>query len=172
MIPNIFFVFDVESAGLHGEGYAVGFVVRDREGNKLDQGLYACQLNSVRGHESGFEWVRKNIEPIEPTHESAWLVRAAFWRKWQFWKAKNAVLVADCAWPVEARFLAACVDDHPVEREMQGPYPLYDLSSIMFAANRDPLATNARMDDELPQHNPLMDARQSARLLLQCLAPS
>ena len=40
-----------------------------------------------------------------------------------------------------------------------------------MALDRDPMATNERMPDELPAHHPLMDARQSARLLVDALAP-
>jgi hypothetical protein len=47
MNADKFFVFDVESAGLHGEGFAVGFVVVDREGNKRDEGLFVAPVNSA-----------------------------------------------------------------------------------------------------------------------------
>jgi hypothetical protein len=39
----------------------------------------------------------------------------------------------------------------------------------ILALGRDPLATNERLPDELPAHNPLCDARQSARLLIEAL---
>ncbi len=172
IIASQFFVFDVESIGLHGEGFAVGFVVRDREGNTLDSGRFACSPSAARGSREGFDWVQANIPTIEPTHDAPWLVRAAFWRRWQAWKEKGAVLVADCAWPVEARFLAACVDDNPREREWQGPYPLHDLASAFLAIGIDPLAKHDRLPDELPEHDPLADARQSSRLLLQALRPA
>lgn len=164
-----FMVFDVESIGLHGEGFAVGYVVIDREGNRLDQGMFACPRNAAVGSAESFEWCRKNIPTLEETHTAPWLMRAAFWRKWAEWKAAGAVLVADCAWPVEARFLARCVDDDPVGREWGGPYPLHDLASVLLALGRDALAVTERKEDELPEHHPLMDARQSARQLLEAL---
>jgi hypothetical protein len=46
-----------------------------------------------------------------------------------------------------------------------GPYPLHEIASFMTAAGMDPMATYARLPDELPKHHPLADARQSARLL-------
>jgi hypothetical protein len=165
----LFFVFDVESVGLHGEGFAVGFLVRDREGNALDAGRFSCPVNAARGSRDSFAWVEANIPKLEPTHTAPWLVRAAFWRRWMEWKAKGAVLVADCAWPVEARFLADCVDDNPGEREWQGPYPLHDLASILLTLGSDPLAKRERLPEELPEHDPLCDARQSARLLHEAL---
>jgi len=37
-----FMVFDVESVGLHGEGFAVGYVVVNGDGETLEEGLYIC----------------------------------------------------------------------------------------------------------------------------------
>jgi hypothetical protein len=167
--PNRFFVFDVESAGLHGEGYAVGYVVIDRDGNQHEQGMFACPLNSVRGSPDGFKWCRENAPDFNETHDAPWMIRAAFWRRWLEWKDKGAVLAADCAWPVEARFLAQCVDDNPGAREWQGPYPLHDIATLLLACGSDPLAERDRLPGELPKHNPLADAKQSARILLQSL---
>jgi hypothetical protein len=96
------------------------------------------------------------------------MVRNGFWRTWLEWKSRGAVLVADCAWPVEARFLAACVDDNLDARTWDGPYPLHELASFMVAAGMDPMTTYDRLPDE-PQHDPLGDARQSARLLVMAL---
>src|SRR5439155_4179999 len=97
-------------------------------------------------------------------------VRDSFWQKWQQWKEQGALLVADCCWPVEARFLAACVDDFPIAREWQGPYPLHDLASILLAHGKDPVGKFERRPDELPEHNPKADAMQSARILIETLS--
>lgn len=166
-----FMVFDVESVGLHGEGFAVGFVVTDGI-QILDMGLYACPVFKARGHKGnieGREWVKKNCPEINKTHDCPRQMRTAFWNKWQLWKSHGAVLVADCAWPVEARFLAKCVDDEPSSREWAGPYPLFDLSSVLLALGINPTEKFSREELELPEHNPLSDARQSARVLMQHL---
>lgn len=169
MSKNIYLVFDVESVGLQGEGFAVGFVVVDEEGNRLDCGMYSCRQEAARGTEESFKWVRTNCPKFTITHDSPWLVRAAFWRKWLEWKDRGAMLFAECAWPVEARFLAQCVDDHPLDREYQGPYPLHDVASVILAKGGDPMKKYERLPDELPSHNPMADAFQSARLLLEYL---
>jgi hypothetical protein len=39
----------------------------------------------------------------------------------------------------------------------------------MLLSGRDPLATYERLPNELPAHDPMADARQSARLWLECL---
>lgn len=178
--PNLFMVFDVESVGLHGEGFAVGFAIVDRDGGVRTSERFACMPSRCRGTVSGREWVKENVPGLRLTHDGPHQVRAAFWAAWQEWKSRGAVLVADCAWPVEARFLAQCVDDErrPVRgawdtadspRDWEGPYPLHDLASIRLAAGLDPLGTNDRLPSELPAHDPLADARQSARLLIEAL---
>lgn len=166
---DLFMVFDVESVGLHGEGFAVGLVLVDRSGNELLARRYVCNPALARGSVVGRAWVADHIPPLVVNCQKPEHVRSAFWADWVVAKARGAVLVGDCAWPVEARFLAACVDDDPAEREWQGPYPLHDVASAMRMGGRDPLATYERLPNELPEHDPLADARQSARLWLEML---
>lgn len=166
---KLFMVFDVESIGLHGEGFAVAYVVVDSDGNKHEEDVFACPPDRCYGTSKNRAWVAENIPPIQVTHAEPDDMRTAFWNRWLSWRACGAVLVADCCWPVEARFLANCVEEDIDSREWQGPYPLHDLASILLAVGKDPLATNERLPDELPVHDPLADARQSARLLLEAL---
>lgn len=172
-------VFDVESIGLHGDGFAVGLVVIEG-GQEVDSCFYRCQPSSVSGRKESFDWVEANVIPsldhqiackfsnglgICPPRE----VRDLFWNRWMSWRGNGAILAADCPWPVESRFLRQCVLDDFPDREWLGPYPLIDIASVRFAAGLDPLGTTSRLEDELPVHHPLADARQSARLLLEAL---
>ncbi len=165
MMPELFMVFDVESVGLHGEGFAVGFTVVNRKGDEVQFGLIACPPDAAIGSTNNLDWVKWNVPVLHKTHEFPAGVRENFWRQWIGWKERGAVLVADCAWPVEARFLRDCVNDNLSEREWQGPYPLYDLASVILANGANPLEKFPRLKSELPEHNPLNDARQSARIL-------
>jgi hypothetical protein len=178
--PELFMVFDVESVGLHGEGFAVGWVVVDRAGKELGEGRSDCYPERARGGRDGRDWVAANVphryclDRYTPAH-----VRDAFWSSWLEWKAKGATLAAECPWPVEARFLAACVDDaipsvcgeRPDDgpRGWDGPYPLVDVSSVRLAAGFNPVGIFERLPSELPAHDPVADARQSARLLIEAL---
>jgi hypothetical protein len=166
---KLFLVFDVESVGLHGEGFAVGFVVVDREFNQLDCGRFACSYLAARGNAPGFQWCAGLFSNLAVTHDTPLQVREAFWCKWREWSDKGALMAADCAWPVEARFLNQCVEDHPIEREWLGPYPLLDLAPMLLQAGIDPTEKFPRLENELPEHDPLCDARQSARLFLSVL---
>ncbi len=170
MNAQLFFVFDVESVGLHGEGYYVGHVVVNRSGACLDFASYGCLSDHAKGDDDGRAWMAKNVPPLPAAPLSnPKAVRDMFWRFWMHWRDKGAVMVADCCWPVEARFLAACVDDDPVNRQWIGPCPLHDVASVLLAAGEDPLKKRARIVGELPEHDPLCDARQSARILTTVL---
>lgn len=165
-----FMVFDVESIGLHGEGFAVGWVVVNELGYESESGLMACDPYSARGTANNHSWVTQNIALTSKDVEchSPGVVRQEFWQVYERWKAKVVPLSlwADCAWPVEARFLIACIEDAHLERQWNGPYPLHDIATLALACGADPLGTFDRLANELPAHNPLNDARQSARLLI------
>lgn len=178
--PQLFMVFDVESVGLHGEGFAVGYVVIERD-KEVESGYFHCWPDAARGDADGRAWIAENVVPIlegsglAQTYSDGLRspdpkqVRNAFWAAWRGWKAKGAILAADCPWPVEARFLIACVEDDPAPRNWSGPYPLIDVASVRLAAGLDPLGAEERLDREKPIHHPLADARQSARLLIEAL---
>jgi hypothetical protein len=163
-----YMVFDVESVGLHGEGFAVGWVVINPAGIELSSGCIACLPSCAFGYEEGLNWVEANVsipdDAVRVINSRA--VRDAFWKVWMHEKLQGAVLVAECAWPVEARFLIACVEDDLENRTWDGPYPLHDVATHLMARGLDPMAPYPRLENELPAHNPLADARQSARLFL------
>lgn len=163
-----FFVFDVESIGLHGEGFAVagGVVFSDSTAQDMDF-CFACMPTMAEGTDDDFAWVEKNVPPLDYSYESPKEVRSAFWTQWEMAKMvfPGIVMAAECLWPVEANFVEACIKDDPVKRNWEGPYPFHEIASYMTAAGMDPMATYDRLPDETPAHHPLNDARQSARLL-------
>lgn len=167
-----YMVFDVESIGLHGEGFAVGYVVVDGDGKELEARLLHCDPDKACGTGINRKWIAENVPVLNPDHgicTDPMVMRQAFWMYWQYWKERGVTLWAGCAWPVEARFLAQCVGDDIAAGEWQGPYPLHEIATLALACGHDPTATVERLPDELPAHNPLNDARQSARLLVQYL---
>lgn len=160
--------FDVESIGLHGEAYAVGYVVT-QGGVELEHGCFCCPPAMAKGSEDDRAWVAANIPALGHNSPDPFTVREKFWKVWLKWKAKGALLAADCGWPVEARFLCACIDALPEDRRWEGPYPFIEISSVLWARGINPLGKYDRRDDELPAHDPICDARQSARLLNEAL---
>jgi hypothetical protein len=165
----LYMVFDCESIGIHGETFSVGWVVVDEQGKEHDAARFACDPSTARGDDDGRAWVSEHCPPLKQTHRALADMRTDFWLVWLYWKERGAVLAADCAWPVEARFLIACVDDNPQARMWTGPYPLHDVATARLVAGFDPLEIVERLPNEEPKHDPLADARQSARLWLEAL---
>lgn len=161
-------VFDVESVGLHGEGFAAGAVVVDTETGAVVEEFYsACPPIAANGRDSDRAWIAANVVPVlkdYPAHTTR-QVRDEFWSFWRRWAGQGARLASDCGWPVEANFLSACVEDEPGERVWQGPYPLLDLAPMLWLKGHDPTETFDRLATELPSHHPLNDARQTARII-------
>ncbi len=165
-LPKIL-CFDVESNGLHGEGFAVGAVVLDEDGDEVETFTARCPIDGpVNG------WVAENVLPAlvdmpedcDDVHELRW----SFFGWFVAHKA-GCVVIADCGWPVEARFLAACVDGDREMHAWSGPYPLHDVATLCLAAGVDP--TKTRTDPAVvgAKHHPLYDARCSARFARRLL---
>lgn len=164
-----YFVFDVESIGLHGEPYAVGWVVVNRLGDELDSGKIAIDPMLAHGESDDRLWCAGNIPPLVVTHMSMKAMLTDFWSQWLKWKAEGAQMLAECGWPVEAKFLAMCIGVEYPKSKWEGPYPFHEIASFMVMAGMDPMGTYDRLEREEPKHDPLADARQSARLLLEAL---
>ncbi len=181
MKDQYYFIWDGESLGLHGEGFAVAGGVYKSDGTEVftfafDSPLHMALDNlEVRSRESeDSKWVAENVT-IHPSSFQSKLpkyTRARFWDTWLTCKEKypGIIMAVECGWPVEARFLEDCIKDDPERRNWDGPYPLHEIASIMLAAGMDPMATYERLPNELPAHEPLADARLSARLLFEALA--
>ena len=168
-MSRIYFCFDVESIGLHGQAFAVGVCVVDQDGKELDSGRFSCDQMFAVGQPDDRAWVKAHCPDIHPhTAKDPSEVRMQFAAVWATWKARGAIAVADCAWPVEARFLNECVYFGNIGT-WDGPYPLHDVATMRLAAALDPLETCERLPSELPKHCPLADARQSARLWIEAM---
>ena len=168
-----FFVFDVESIGLHGQAFAFGGGIYTRYGEAIREFAVHCSPNRADGELRDREWVAANVSVLRNSEEveTPRAVRSMFWRLWVKAKAEwpDIVMAVECGWPVEARFLAACVADNAGDRCWNGPYPLHEIASMMLAAGMDPMATYDRLPGELPAHEPRADSRLSMRLLATAL---
>lgn len=164
-----FFVFDVESVGLHGEAFAVAGGVYSEDGQVDWEFRFAAPRELAWGEDSDREWINQNVPPMVATHPTLIEMRNAFWAEWEKAKAQGATMAAECLWPVEGGFVQQCVRDNLSERKWGGPYPFLEISSVLLAAGMDPMAEYERHSEELPKHDPTADARQSARLLSDAL---
>lgn len=171
---TIYFCFDVESVGLYGEGFAVGYCVSDGE-KEIESGIFNCPLHTAKGNTEDNNWVRKNVVPHlpEPNCEYPEEVRYKFWEVLQRYKEEEEykeglVVLVDCGYPVEYRFLKDCVLVSPETRKWEVPYPIHEVGTALLLTGQNPLENYERLPNEMPKHNPLADARQSLRLFLEC----
>lgn len=171
LLKTPLFIFDVESRGLYGEGFSVGGGVYIG-GEAQYEFRYLCPISSASGgDEQDLKWIESNIPPFHPSNASPQAVRKIFWNVWEYVKTRypNVKVFGDCIFPVETSFFAQCVKDDESARKFQAPYPFYDIATALLFAGMDPLKTYDRLPSELPKHDPLADARQSARLLTEAL---
>ncbi|MHB1953782.1 MAG: hypothetical protein ACYCOU_08510 [Sulfobacillus sp.] len=167
--------FDVESDSLHGEGFAVGAVEVDLETKQvLDKFEGRTEAGQVCPYVK--EVVLPAVSSIPIGYPSPKELRSAFW-EWMRGKLSAttaSAVVVDCGWPVEARFLAACVDDDRETRYWQGPYPLHEVATALLSAGVDPDVDREALVCEylrgkVPRkHHPTWDAEISA--LCFCVA--
>ena len=159
------FVFDVESNGLHGEGFAVGWVLQ--AGTEIfSTGYLRCPIAGPVD-----PWVAENVIPNLESENcvDARHLRGLFWNAWLEAKALGTTTAwADCAFPVETSFLSACVGDCPDDRRWEAPYPLHEIATVFACHGMSPTDTYDRLEGETA-HHPTGDARQSARILSQVL---
>lgn len=164
------FSFDAEANGLHGSILSVGACVLDTDhpGQPIDRARETFYVAREFRKWRLVKWVEKNVIPAidaAPVNyaKSDRAIRDRFWAWMLACKDRGDLIVADCPWPVEASFLSRCVSDDIEDRAFKGPYPLVDVSTLLYAAGMDPLASYAA--DLWPAavpHNPLHDAIVSA----------
>ena len=147
MEKNLFFI-DVETDGLYGDFISAAILVASADGRELERHYFGIAREVLKVKDP---WVREHVLPVlgeyTPCQSQEELLEAV----WQIWlrHRETAYAIGNVVFPVEARFFAACVARNPEERTFLAPYPLLDLSSVLYALGFDPLS------DPLPEPEPL-----------------
>jgi hypothetical protein len=157
-------MFDVESDGLYGEGFAVGAVVA------LTEPTGACTIierfELMADTNITNSWVKENVlghlgnmPKVKSTKE----LRTKFYEFYM--KNKPGCLIySDCNYPVETNFLSDIVKDDS-SRSWDMPFPLMDCcNSDNIDISRNDFFKNGTSED-LKVHNPLDDAKASLYFL-------
>jgi hypothetical protein len=160
-LPPFWFVFSVKTVGIFGEAYSVGGGIFTNAGEEVSSFLFTCDRDLSEPGAEPDRYILEGFPKDAVTHTSPAGVRAAFSERLSeamrtHW---SPLVAARFCHPGPSRFLSQS------EPRPQNPTILHDIASIMLAAGMDPVATYPRLASELPKHNPLADARQSARLL-------
>lgn len=159
-------VFDVESVGLFGDPFAFAAAAYTHSGNLIEELCVRIDPDLVEGSDSDRDWVRDNVSFFDDAIQVATPqdLQDRFWDFWKKYREHGFLLAADVAWPVEANFLLKETKARNDNRAF-GPYPLIDISAMLYASHINPVGSYARLENELPNHNPMADVRHSARLL-------
>lgn len=166
-IKSVIFSIDAETVGLYGEPFAVGYTVYNAQGVELESNYMSCPSKNAKGTLSDREWVEKNVVPHLPKEYDCETPQELCEKVYTTWmdlkrKYKDIITIADCGYPVESRLFSRAIENNE-ERTFTGPFPLHEVSTaLMFAKIKR--EDYPRLPNELPEHHPLSDARQSARL--------
>ena len=168
-------VLDVESVGLHGEGFAVALTIIDSTKTILESSYFGCPDEEAQGSDEDRAWIKENVVPYlpEPNCKNPSEVRNLLWCLYTTWKAelkeqgKTFTLWADCGFPVETRFIAACIDHDLRDRGWESPYPLQEIATIRTAMGLDPTLSYDLPASE--KHNPITETHYIAVKLVEWL---
>jgi len=188
MERKYYFSFDVESVGLLGRPFAVGWVIVDETGKEYEEGCLVSGTPIAIIKESA--WIIENVIPALPEFSERSFLEDEYYISpssncydeydmyEKFWKAwteaekdyPGILMVTDTPFPVEAGFLLRMHREGVIFLTLENsPYPLIDVASVLFAHGHDPIANYDRKENEMPVHHPTKDARCSVRIMLECM---
>jgi hypothetical protein len=157
-------VLDVESMGLYGDAFSYGIVIGDSNGNVIEEIYKYSEANYKYakrvGKKKDVDWIEVNVTPHLGESNSEELTRD-FIYDWIDLNKRypNIKLFADVPFPVETNFITLArfiIND-----------AILDVTSFRLARNLPDYYE--RLENELPIHNALNDARQSYRGLVQVI---
>lgn len=157
------FFVDAETDGLYGRFLSVAVLVVDEKGVELDC-FYAAVC--VKEEDITTPWVRDKVYPFlknaDVFYENESDLLESFWSFWLEHR-ENSVCIAYVEYPVETRLFSTCVMHNLEERAFLGPFPLYDLSTLLVARGYDFNADLTTISDlDLVSHDALNDVKMMA----------
>lgn len=158
-MEKIMFV-DAETDGLYGQVLSIGAIVIDDKGNECEQ-FYMKQ--KIELSEIKDEWVKENVYFILGDGPECETEDALLEEFWKFYiEHSECNVIADVPYPVECSLFHKCVLKDEENRKWLAPFPLMDLSSMLFAKGIDPQADRkVLLNESIQQHNALEDVRMS-----------
>jgi hypothetical protein len=165
------FMFDVESNGLYGKGFAVGAVVVDYNTGKVIHefgGRVQMDDNILD------PWVKEHVIPHVTDlakYNTIEQLRDDFWQF--FTRHKDTCNVwSDIGVPVESNFIRECIEQISPDNVFTGPYPLHEVATFLLANGIDPDINRveyAGTDITGNAHNPIYDATISAMCIMKAM---
>lgn len=160
-----YFFLDAETDGLYGAFLSVAALAADEAGNEIEHFYGAVRPEKAKIQSP---WVLKHVAPqlqnADTLFDSEDALLEAFWCFWMKYR-EGAACIADVCCPVEARLFSECVTRALPEREFLGPYPLFDLSTLLLARGIDPDASRRELaQTDISAHDAMNDVRMLSLL--------
>lgn len=164
-MKNKLIFVDAETDGLYGTYLSVAMIVTDLTAGKILEEVYWGIKDAEKLAKE--PWVRENVISRMGDYEECADEAELLEKVWAFWQkhADSSYAVADVQYPVEARLFQKCVAVNEAERKFQAPFPMLDLSTILFWEGYSPIAdrTGFLEDKKCAQvHNALYDTKMAA----------
>lgn len=158
------FFVDCETDGLYGKFLSIAAVVADNSGSIEDEFYMAikCEIDDIENN-----WVKENVyDSLKSAYQEAEDeddLLEAFWRFWLKYR-ENTICVAFVQYPVEARLFSSCINKDFTTRALLGPYPLYDLSTLLYSVGIDTKSVdmNSLSGLDLISHDAMNDVKMMA----------
>jgi hypothetical protein len=166
-MKNKVFSFDAETDGLWGQGFAIGALVYDENGDEIARFIGRLPDSVVTE-----QWVKDNVLPalanVPVTHETYEELLVSFA---EFYKAnkEGADILVHMGVPVESKLL---IDMHSLGLigDWDAPYPMLDVSGNLQQSGEDPTSVDSYVEKhelsigefEGGKHNPLYDSAVAA----------
>jgi hypothetical protein len=179
--PTLLLSLDVESYGILGNAFSYGIVLWNIQHQEALDEVYEfseTSLDEVR--ERGIDqWVEDNVVSVAGKSTTHLEIEESFIHVWSYiqdtYNSKYQIIwCADSPHPVESLFISNVIRRRLNYRVFEdksdlelSPYPLLDIASMRWSLGLP--TTFDRLPNELPAHNPHMDARQSLRGLLEAI---
>lgn len=158
MGKKLFFI-DAETDGLYGAFISAAIVITAEDGREVERFYYGIHQKNLQVDDP---WVRENVLPVMGDYTPCENEDELLERIWKIWEKyrSDSYVIGDVIYPVEARLFMECVSHDKSRRKYKAPYPLLDLSSILYAKGIDPLEEREKLSGTMGsagKHNALRD---------------
>ena len=165
------FIFDAETDGLYGSTLSICAKVYSENLKEVMDCFYGavhCIADEITE-----PWVRENVFPYLQNAGSMYRSESELLEAfWQFWLShrQDCWCIADVPIPVESNVFRKCVEMNREERCFLAPFPLMDLSSMLYCKGMDPQEERQKLAEmEIPLHDPENDVLLCAEILRRIL---
>ncbi len=151
---------DAETDGLYGFFLSAAMKLTDQNGNILKSRYYGLKKEILKQVQT--EWVKENVLPVMGDYEECENEDELLRKVWDFWMEhrEEAYMVGDVIYPVEAHLMRRCVELDLQNNCFEAPFPMLDLSAMLYAKGIDPLADRYGLLGRMTSgqiHNPQED---------------